>query len=377
LEAKAHENHRQRVIFHVDMDSFYASCELALNPSWKEQPFIVGADPKEGKGRGVVLACNYPARKFGVRSGMAISRAWQLCPTARYVFPHHETYGQVSKRVMEILKQFTNRIEQVSIDEAYLDFSDDPSIVTLNGKERREALISIAMAIKNRVRDQEKITCSIGISNSKIVSKIATDLKKPDGLTIVEPENVVEFLAPLAVEKIPGVGKVTQKFLLESFDVKTIGDLAKIPLELLQEKFGRSAIWFHNVASGKDKSEVVTDWEPVSQSGETTFETDEFDYQNVSKVMKDVAVEVHKRTVTEGYMFKNVGIKIRLTPFETHTRSHSLTAPTDSLEIVLKECEKLLEEFSLNGRSVRLIGVRLSSLEEMREQDQRTLLEWS
>ncbi len=360
------------------MDSFYASCELAQHPSWKEEPFIVGADPKEGKGRGVVLACNYPARKFGVHSGMPISRAWQLCPSARYVFPHHEMYGEVSKRVMEILRQFTKRFEQISIDEAFLDFSEDLSIVSLRGtKERGEALTSVATAIRNKIREQENITCSIGISNSKIVSKIATDLKKPDGLIIVEPDKIVEFLAPLPVEKIPGVGKVTQKTLLESFDVKTIGDLAKVPLELLEEKFGRSALWFHDVALGIERGEVITDWEPVSQSGETTFDIDESDYENVSKVMKEVAAEVHKRTVSDGYLFRNVGIKIRLTPFETHTRSRSLSAPTDSLEIALKECEKLLEEFSLSGKSVRLIGVRLSSLEEKRTEDQHTLLEWS
>jgi DNA polymerase IV (archaeal DinB-like DNA polymerase) len=378
MEISTPKNERQRIIFHVDMDSFYASCELAQHPSWKEEPFIVGADPKEGKGRGVVLACNYPARKFGVRSGMPISRAWQLCSTARYVFPHHGMYGEVSKRVMEILKQFTKKIEQISIDEAFLDFSDDLSIASLSGKKQREdALMSVSAAIKNKIKEQENITCSIGISNSKIVSKIATDLKKPDGLTIVEPDKVVGFLAPLPVEKIPGVGKVTQGILLESFDVKTIGDLAKIPLELLEEKFGRSAHWFRDVALGIEKSEVITNWEPVSQSGETTFDSDESDYENVSKLMKEIATEVHKRTVSEGYLFRNVGIKIRLTPFETHTRSRSLSAPTDSLEIVLKECEKLLEEFSLSGKSVRLIGVRLSSLEEKRTEDQRTLLEWS
>jgi DNA polymerase IV (DinB-like DNA polymerase) len=367
---------KERVIFHVDMDSFYASCELAKNTDLRDSPFIVGADPKEGRGRGVVLSCNYPARKFGVRSGMPISKAWQLCPSAVYRLPNFALYGQVSARVIALLKDFTNRLEQVSIDEAYLEFTKDPSIGFFKESERKRAITSIAMAIKKKIKDQENITCSIGVSNSKVVSKIATDMNKPDGLTIIEPENVRDFLAPLPVERIPGVGKVTQKILTESFGIKTISELSKSPIEPLIDKFGRTAIWLREIAQGNDNSEVITNWEPVSESSETTFEEDEENYSRVADVMREVASEVHRRVVNDGYLFRNIGIKIRFSGFETHTRSRTLLVPTDSLEVVHRETEKLLSEFQSSGRGVRLIGVRLSSLEPKRSEGQSTLLEW-
>jgi DNA polymerase IV (archaeal DinB-like DNA polymerase) len=367
----------ERVIFHVDMDSFYASCELARSPNLTRSPFIVGADPKDGLGRGVVLSCNYPARKFGVRSGMPISKAWKLCPAAKYVPPDFTLYGEVSKRVMTILRQFTNKIEQVSIDEAYLDFTSDLAVGSLSITDRKQAIISVASAIKKKIRELENITCSIGVSNSKIVSKIATDMNKPDGLTIVEPQRVKEFLAPLPVERIPGIGKVTQKILAESFSIKTISDLAKSPIEPLMEKFGRSSIWFHEIAEGNDNSEVISNWEPISESSETTFDEDVEDYKRVAEVMKEVAIEVHKRVIKDGYLFRNVGIKIRFTGFETHTRSRTLLVPTDSFDVVLRESERLLSEFQSSGKSVRLIGVRLSSLENKKTEGQSSLLEWS
>ena len=349
---------------------------MAKNPELKDSAFIVGADPKQGRGRGVVLAYNYPARKFGVHSGMPISRAWELCPNARYVFPNHKLYGEVSSRVMAIIREFTNKMEQVSIDEAYLDFSGDPAVAPLTGEQRRNhAIRSIAAEIKKRIGKKENITCSIGVSNSKIVSKIATDMNKPDGLTIADPSRVKEFLAPLPVGKIPGVGRVSQKILLDSFKIETISDLGKVPLEDLKEKFGRSALWFKNIAEGiDDESEVITDWEPVSQSGETTFDEDESDYEKVSGAMREVAKDVHKRAA-EGYLFRNIGIKIRFAGFETHTRSRTLSAPTDSLDVVNRECEKLLSEFASSGRKVRLIGVRLSSLE--RKRSAGNILCWS
>jgi DNA polymerase IV (archaeal DinB-like DNA polymerase) len=370
------EGKKQRLIFHVDMDSFYASCELAKNPELKDSPFVVGADPKEGKGRGVVLACNYPARKFGIRSGMPISRAWKLCPDAKYVYPDHRLYGEVSRRIMKILRAINEKVEQVSIDEAYLDFSEDPSVASLNGSQRNEGIRSIAGEIKKRIKEQENITCSIGVSNSKVISKIATDVQKPDGLTIVDPEKVKDFLGPLAVSRIPGVGKVTERILVEKFKVKTIDDLAKVPLDTLRDAFGKSAIWLRNVANGVEESRVVTDWEPVSQSGETTFDEDEEDYEKVAKVMREVAEDVHKRVSKDGYSFRGIGIKIRFSGFETHTRSKTLSTPTDSLEAVIRETERQLAEFATSGKRVRLIGVRLSSLEQKNEGGQHTLSEW-
>ncbi len=365
-----------RTIFHVDMDSFYASCELSKRPEMKSEPFVVGADPRDGKGRGVVLACNYIAKKRGLRSGMPISRAWELAPDAHYVKPDFDLYVQISSKVMQLLRKFGDKTEQMSIDEAYLDVGERLKLISedLNLKED-ESIRNLASQIKKSISENQAITCSVGVANTKIVAKIATDMNKPDGLTIVRPSEVVRFLAPLAVSKIPGVGKVTHKILSEKFHIETIDDLRKVPMDNLRDAFGRSALWLSNVAKGIDESEVVESWDPVSISSETTFMEDEGDYTKVKQVMDDVAEDVFSRLQTDHYLFRNVGIKIRFTGFETHTRSKSLSAHSVSLEILLRECEKMLSEFYDSERKVRLIGVRVSSLKK-KEDDQMTLMDW-
>ncbi len=361
------------MIFHVDMDSFYASCELSRRPGMESEPFVVGADPREGKGRGVVLACNYVAKRQGLRSGMPISRAWELSPSAHYVRPDFEFYGEVSSKVMQVLRNFADQTEQVSIDEAYLDVTDRLKDQEDNSND--SAIRNLAGQIKRSVFENQGITCSIGVANSKIVAKIATDMNKPNGLTIVRPSDVIEFLSPLPVGKIPGVGKVTQKMLLEKFHIEKIADISRVPFDDLKDALGRSALWLSNIANGVDRSEVVESWDPVSISGEKTFEEDEGDYLTVKGVMNEVAKDVYSRVESEHYLFRNIGIKIRFTGFETHTRSKSLSSHSSSFEILARECEKLLSEFYESERKVRLIGVRVSSLKK-KEVDQTTLMDW-
>ena len=359
------------------MDSFYASCELSKRPDIREKPFVVGADPKEGKGRGVVIACNYAARKFGIRSATPISRAWELCPDAVYVRPNFRLYEEVSRRVFGMMKQFSDRVEQVSIDEAYLDVTARIIISPSQDEgEVEHGIRALAASIKKAVWETESITCSIGAADSKIIAKMAADVNKPDGLTIVHPRNVIAFLSPLPVSKIPGVGRVTQGILETKLNVKTIEELRKIPPEDLTTHFGRSGSWLLNVANGIGSNEVIEQWEPVSQSGETTFEDDEDDYEKIKATMFEVAEEVHRRIVSENYRFRNVGIKIRFTGFETHTRSRSLKSLTDSLDILKFECDRLLSEFVSSGKKVRLIGVRVSSLEKGESEAQTSLLQW-
>jgi len=358
------------------MDSFYASCELSKRPELKSEPFVVGADPREGKGRGVVLACNYIAKKQGLRSGMPISRAWELSPNAHYVKPDFELYGTISGKVMQLLRNFADRTEQVSIDEAYLDVTERLDRISEDlGIDRESAIRNLASEIKKSVSENQGITCSIGVANSKIIAKIATDMNKPDGLTIVKQEEVLSFLSPLPVSKVPGVGKVTQKILSERFKVEKISDLRKLPLDELKEAFGRSALWLLNVSNGIDEKDVVESWDPVSISGETTFMEDEGDYSKVKDVMDEVAKDVFSRIESDHYLFRNVGIKIRFTGFETHTRSKSLSAHSASFEVLIRECEKMLSEFYESERKVRLIGVRVSSLKKV-EEDQKTLTEF-
>jgi DNA polymerase IV (DinB-like DNA polymerase) len=232
------------------------------------------------------------------------------------------------------------------------------------------------MKIKGKVFETEQITCSIGASNSKIVSKIATDFNKPDGLTIIEPERVVEFLSPLSVGKIPGIGKKTQKVLEEKFGIKTISDLSRADLQALRDRFGRSALWMKLVAEGREYSSVTEGWEPVSISSETTFETDELEFQKIVDTLREIAIDVVNRANEDGYFFSNVGIKIRFTGFDTHTRSKELPTSTNSLQTVVVECEKMLAEFRGSKKGVRLIGVKLSSLKHMDKGEQSTLLDF-
>ena len=372
----------RRVILHVDMDSFYASCELKNYPDKIQRPFIVGADPRSGEGRGVILACNYEAKKLGLHSAMPIATAWRICPNGFYVRPNFDLYGKVSKSVMETIRTFADVMEQVSIDEAYID---DSLRVYGENPERnqagsliwsREKIEPIAKAIKKSVLDKEKISCSIGASNSKIVAKIATDLRKPDGLIIVEPHEVVDFLAPLPVGKVPGIGRVSQRILQEKFNAKTISELGKIPIDSLRDVFGRSALWFKQIVEGREFSEVVDGWEPKSISGESTFDEDELDYSKIRETMHGIALDVVTRATEEGYYFSNVGIKIRFTGFETHTRSKTLPVATESLQTVISECDKLLEEFSRMKKGVRLIGVRISALKMVEKDEQASLLDF-
>jgi len=365
--------HFDPTIFHVDMDSFYASCELSRRPGMESEPFVVGADPRDGKGRGVVLACNYVAKRQGLKSGMPISRAWELSPSAHYVRPDFEFYGEVSSKVIQILRNFADRTEQVSIDEAYLDVTK--RLNDHEGELNDSAIRNLALEIKKSVFENQAITCSIGVSNSKIIAKIATDMSKPNGLTIVRPSEVIAFLSPLPVGKIPGVGKVTEKILQEKFHIEKISDISHVSLDDLKEVLGRSALWLSNIANGVDRSEVVESWDPVSISSETTFDEDEGDYSKVKSVMSEVAKDVYSRVEKEEYLFRNIGIKIRFTGFETHTRSKSLNSHSASLDVLSRECEKLLSEFYESEKKVRLIGVRVSSLKK-KEVDQTTLMDW-
>ncbi len=359
------------------MDSFYASCELSLKPQLKDSPFVIGADPLDGKGRGVVLACNYPARKYGLRSGMPISTAWRLCPQARYDRPHFYLYEQVSTRVIKLLRPFADKLEQVSIDEAYLDVTARVKMIEKDIPDSSEIKIiqDLCDAIRKSVSSNEKITCSIGASESKIVSKIASDVNKPDGVTIVPPEKVSEFLGPLEVSKIPGVGRVTQRVLENEFHAKTITQLRTVAIDALKLKFGRNAIWLSNVSRGIDDSPVAEGWEPVSISGETTFLEDEGDYGRISETLVEVCRDVHKRASNENFLFRNVAIKIRFSGFETHTRSKSLNVHSDSIDTLENVALSLLSEFEGSEKKVRLIGARVSSLAK-KDNDQTTLLQW-
>lgn len=355
-----------RAILHVDLDAFYASAEQSVNPSLRNKPLIVGADPKEGKGRGVVLTASYEARKYGIRSGLPISQAYRLCQDAIYVRPNWRLYESLSHKVMNILKAFATKLEQVSIDEAFLD---------ITGKiESYDDVQKLAIAIKNAVKKETGLICSIGVAPNKSIAKIASDMQKPDGLTIVRPDTVDAFLSPLPVSKISGIGPKSQK-LLEELGIKTIGELASYPVEELTRHFGKNGVWMWNIANGNDKEEVIEKYERKSLSAEHTFEEDVSDYAIVYKTLELLANEVINTLTQERLLFKTVGIKVRFKGFETKTGEKTLRGYTNSEKILGERCRELFDNICAKGRKIRLVGIRVSNLRKL-QPEQKDLLAW-
>jgi DNA polymerase IV (archaeal DinB-like DNA polymerase) len=344
-----------RVVMHIDIDSFYPSVEINQNPTLRGKPVIVGADPKGGRGRGVVVSCSYEARKFGIHAGQPISRAFKLGPNAVYIRPNFQLYSAVSKRVMNILRGFGDNFEQVSIDEAFLE-------VTRKVSGDYEKARKLAMEIKTEVESREGLTCSIGIAPNKSGAKIASDFQKPDGLVVVPSGELRSFLAPLPAKAITGIGSKTEEFL-NSIGVRTIGDLQKISGNQLVKYFGKTGVWLWGVANGLERIEVRQ--RPMrSLSAEHTFERDVSDKKEVLQKLLDLADRLHKRVLSAGVDFRVVGIKIRFTHFQTFSRENTLPFPTNSKNAIIQEATNLFREFEENPRKVRLIGLSVAGFRD-------------
>jgi DNA polymerase IV (DinB-like DNA polymerase) len=344
-----------RVILHVDLDAFFPSVEVRAHPELKDRPVIVGADPKEGKGRGVVSSASYEARKFGIRSAMPISRAWKLCPEGVYLRPHFDLYITASNSIMRILRSHADRFEQGGIDEAYLDISGRVKDFD-DAKEFAEKLME-------EVLDKEKLTCSIGVAPNKMLAKIGSDFKKPYGLTVIREEDAKDFLSPLKVRKIPGVGPKTEGRLKE-LKIETIGDLAAINPELLPRLFGSWGARLHEYAHGIDYSEVIEEYETKSIGREVTFEEDVdiADEGQILGILDELAEEIHKELIDNGFRFKTITIKVRYEHFDTYTRAKSFSFPTNDLDILRNNAKRLIYAFLRGNRKIRLIGLRVSTL---------------
>lgn len=351
---------------HVDLNAFFASAEERVHPEYRGKPLVVGADPKHGAGRGVVSTASYEARKFGIRSGMPISKAWNLCENKSCIFVpvNFSLYAEVSERVMAILKDHADKFEQLGIDEAFLDITAKVGSI--------EESSGIAKSIKMEILKKEGLTCSIGVGPNKAVAKIASDFKKPDGLTIVRPDEVDKFLSPLPVDSLWGVGKKTAK-VLDEMGIKTVGDLAHTDPAILAAKFGKAGIWFYNASRGIDYSEVIEDREPKSFGRETTFEKDTVDCNMVFSVLSGLARDVHSEISDSKYAFRTVEVKLRFEDFETHTHSKTLKFSTGSFDILANTARALLEPFLFSDKKIRLIGVRVSNLS--RGDKQKTLFD--
>ena len=356
-----------RIILHVDMDAFYASAERRQNPVLAGLAIIVGADPKGGKGRGVVAGCSYEARKFGVHSAQPISRAYRLCPQGVYLRPNFALYEEISAQIMDILRSFSEKLEPMSLDEAFLDLSDRASDF--------DEATQIAKRIKEEIKDREGLTCSIGVAPNKAIAKIASDYQKPDGLTTVTPDQASSFLRPLPVSRISGVGKKTTE-ILERVGIKTVGDLASFPAGRIVELFGKWGIALWQIANGIDETPVVTSYDIKSISTETTFEQDVEDRSVVVETLDRLAKEVHTRAIQDGFLWRTIGIKLRFEDFTTFTRAKSRNDYTNRLDVIQNSVRSLFSEFEKDPRKIRLVGVRLSNLRRT-DLSQETLLAWS
>ncbi len=344
------------------MDHFYTAIEEREHPEYKGKPVVVGANPKEGKGRGVVSTSNYEARKVGVRSGIPISRAWKLCSRAIYLQPNFPLYIMVSDEIMEIVRKYGGKFEQWGIDEAFLDVSS-------RVKDYSEAE-TLAKEIKCEILEKEGLTCSIGVGPNKLVAKVASDYHKPDGLTIVEENEAEEFLAPLPVRKLLWVGRKTEE-KLKTLGITTIGEPARYDPTVLTETFGVAGTQMHLMARGIDRTEVETHNCVKSISHETTFEEDADDPEIVLKTIDALSEEVSREALNQRLFFKTVTVKLRYENFETHTRGKTLPFMTNRAQDMKKTARELVQPYLQMHRKVRLIGVRASTL--VRGDKQKTL----
>ena len=337
-----------RKIIHIDMDAFYASVEQRDDPSLRGRPVVVGGNPE---GRGVVAAASYEARAFGVRSAMPMRTALRLCPEAVRAAPDFGRYREVSRQIREIFHQHTDLVEPLALDEAYLDVTRNKLGIPFGHR--------VARTIKAEIRHRLRLTASAGVAPCKFVAKIASDLEKPDGLVTVMPHQVREFLHPLSVERIPGVGKVTQQ-QLQSLGYETIGQLAQADPSRLEERFGKRGRYLHQRALGIDDGPVTTEREPKQVSSESTFPADLFDPEEMHGALRTLTEEVAGRLRRRGLAGRTVMLKVRYPDFETVTRAQTGSLPLDRGEPMLRIAVDLLGRTDAVRRGVRLLGVGLS-----------------
>lgn len=345
-----------RRILHIDMDAFFAAVEQQRRPELAGKPVVIGGGGDPAR-RGVVSTANYEARKFHVHSGMPLRTAFKLCPRAVFLPVDYETYSRISRDIKEVLRAISPVMEDVGIDEAYLEVTghDEPDV-------------EIAGRIKAGVRERTGLTCSIGIASNKLLAKIASDLRKPDGVTIIRECDVESLLWPLAIRKLYGVGPKTEASL-KAMGVETIGQLAALSREALVERFGNSyGGYLHEASRGIDESPLVTHWEPKSMSRETTFQEDVDNWQAIARTLAELAREVTVDLRGHHTLARTVTIKIRFADFTTFTRALTMAGHTDSEEGIRRAAFACLKRIDLD-RKVRLVGVRLSSLAKESEDE--------
>lgn len=337
----------------MDLDAFFASCEQREHPEYQGRPVVVGAQPGH---RGVVAAASYEARKFGIRSAMPISEARRRCPNAVYLRPDMAKYRRMSQQVFQILDTITPVVEAASIDEAYLDVS---GLEKLLGTPE-----TIGHAIKQRILAGTGLTASVGIGPNRLIAKLGSEHRKPDGLTVVTPDQVLDFLAPMPVSNLRGLGRQTQK-IFDRLGIRTVAQLRGWPLITLEQHLGKNAATnFHRQAFGIASDQLVTGRSRKSISKETTFEADVHDHALLHDALRTLAAGVARTARREGLSGSVVTLKIRFEGFETHTRQHKRSAATHDEREISKTAWQLFQDGKLPNKPVRLIGVGISDWAE-------------
>lgn len=344
------------MILHVDMDAFYASVEERDRPELVGKPVIVGGTPE---GRGVVAAANYIARKFGVHSAMPASTAKRLCPQAVFLRPQMSHYAECSAQIRAVFEHYTPLVEPLSLDEAFLDVT--------GSKALHGSAVTIARDIKNEIRNSLRLVASVGVAPNKFLAKIASDLEKPDALVVVDETKIQEFLDPLPVTRLWGVGRVTST-VFDRLDISTIGQLRRLSVERLEKHFGNGGAHLWKLAHGIDNRSVVPEREAKSISHEKTFAADVRDSEALQAWAHDLSEQVACRLRRIGLKARTVNLKVRFEDFHTITRSRTLPTPSNVTHEIWQAVETLLaERMPARRLSVRLIGVGVSNLRRRAE----------
>ena len=359
----------RQVIFHVDLDSFFAAVHVKYNRFLEDLPVIIGADPRNGNGRGVVSTCSYTARKYGIHSAMPISKAFRMCPEGIYIcsgkqisFP---SYQEESTKVMAILESYADKFQQAGIDEAYLD-------VSTSWKTYGSSPESLAKKLQDKIFDDLSLSVSIGISETKSIAKIASDIKKPKGITMVHNSELDEKIYDLPVRKIIGVGKKTEK-TLNRLGLHTIGQIASLPRIKMYSLLGEQGLDIQKVVRGHNYREVgYSPAQRKSIGSERTFGEDQSNWKIIEERIQETVYRLVSTLTKRELLCKTVTVKIRFQGFETYTRSRSFQNYVDDEVIISNTARGLLQEFVNSSKKVRLVGVRLSSLKSQEKQTRLT-----
>ena len=354
---------KERIIIHCDLDAFFASVETLHHGFPEDEPLIIGSDPMQGRGRGIVSTCNYAAREYGVRSAMPISEAWRRCPghpfgPARFIRGTRSLYSMASRRVMKLLRNDSDKFEQASIDEAYLDITE---IVDGDWDEA----MALARRLQRSIHEKVGLTASFGIGSTRIIAKMSSEINKPNGIHRVLPDENSDFFDARSVREVPGIGPKTANILAE-WGITTMDEAAELgELALSRMTSLRFATWLLRVVDGSTSNEVSPLRSRRSIGKERTFSEDQSDHEHVLELLEQLTMRVLEKARTERIAGRLAEVKIRYTGFETHTHGRSIPVAMDDTDVFLRQVRRLFAENVHQDENIRLIGFRMGQLEEL------------